>query len=1807
MSLFLFLSVTTIVVLLQILGLKRILKFAIFILYGIFAVLYLKLSFNPSVNTFTNAEKHTISAEGYIFNKQLPLYQYIPDNDSLNTTDNSLLGSAHGGFEIVKKNQFDEATFLLTNFHKPFYIKDNDAFILKNKIGNTSINNKLNLHFDEKEELAIKWNDSHPYVVASYRKDSTITNFELNNIKDKNYLSYGYPLRDYILNNIAIDSITDFANYQNLKLKLEDLSSFFLLRESKGDSNSNLALSGHLNTQLISSIAIDGQNVTSLANYYEFSFPDTDTLVFSLNYIPRKPELYKLMPDLKESNYFLLKDLNLNWFPLYSNQTAEDIRMFLTSNPQTVVKTVFDKGIRISGNGDPNSYTSSDASIGYGQGYSNSPLKIEILDHHFTNTKWTQRQNHIIESEEFFALNTELNTKSEEAKIFRLFKLQNLENRSVFRPQITLPIFIGIFIILSLTLGLQWMGKTKIKPNPKLIVQYFSPIFTVILAFIAIKLFLLWRTTVFLPISDIDQVLYDNFNNPRYLAGILIPLVVFLLMVWWRIFNLKERFSSFKIVKGSIGGLKKKHLGYIYITLILILIIRGMEIHKTITILDRFSAIYFPVIFYYLSYYIIRFRGKRNELLYPVLSINFIIFSIFFLMADAGFTVIFCLTAILMELTVLFNSTYHYKSLNLIQFLTRKEFILLWGLFILILFFSNSIVSLIFNYLKESIIIIACSILIIIEAYLFLKRDIVLQLRQYFFYDINPIFKRKIISKSNSLQLIAIIFPVLICGGVIFKSDSLSEQANNKYIHIKYRAQTLVSEVKDIIQNEPYGTYSSNKIVETATNKWFLSYFLEKGSEIPLISFVKPYDLQKHFRHGVTYITQTTDVMVSRYIIGEHGKVIPVLLSNLLLILFFYYLTMSPIYHREHRDSKKISLSLLSSLGLGFLTITAFFVFMTVTNKFIFFGQDFPFLSLQSIVSSVFFFTVFSLVVLYFIPKENERLIPYTYNPPKKFLNRLLSASILILFWTIPYLIYKNNYKDTFELSEVFEKPSEDFREVNNILLAQQSIKKDQGLPENLDSLFKDIRIDTKSEYSKTLLQHVVDELRKVGHNNIFEINASRTLGPVILKENRDRQLEIKIENNFYDLPSPDALANRWRGSLVAKDIDKASTITDISDLDKVRTVNHQFDKIFKINDKIAGNVEFHVIDGSWFVDETHDVVVVDLSSGTERGRIGTFNILRANEPIHPAELTSLATRLFDQDIIQIEEGSAKRQYFYSVENIKYFAKNLWINGDHRHFYPLEDKFLLAYNIVENLKSDPDLKSYPINEENVELTIDYELFQGLQDILNKNLAGAGAKLRGNPKYNEVLKSMDMNLIVATGDGEIVALNDAKNKPKDLLFNPNDSESMYNTRLRLTSKFDSKDEEKIFGNNNLLRLQGGPASTFKPLLFTTVSSGYNFEWEKLFYKPISKKEPSYFKDKNGNDRYRLYSNKSPYSLSLMDSDNIGQVDKYNYLLKSLNSYNTLVATLGSYTRDDLEKMDNNRVGAYTEFFKSFDIKNEEFPAFTFRGKNFTFNIKVIGENSFDFENKNSILSQKFYENYHLKTRYEDSDTQWLLPFQKGKSAVTWVKAVKSHFYMSDRIDPTNAIAQVVAGAYPVEASPYKMTEMFGKLFSGNRSFKLNLGDFSKKQYQRYNQPQPLEFSIDHSWPAQDHWYRFLSKDVFSPLGQVPYKGTAAAFGPLIKNKYKSKYYFYAKTGTGGANRFQEFKNIRNRHFVLIISKERLDNRGDLDFEALQNNKFLVLYFSIHNVISNQYWKEKADMVDEILQSKTVQHYFSSNNL
>lgn len=1789
MSVFYFVIASILIIVLQIFKARW--KITLLIILGILGFLFLFLNFNAPVNTFTNADKHVLSVEAIEFNNKLDLYHksdFLINKDTMSFSDlendHSINGINFGGLSIFNgKSPYIE----LYNFANPLYFKTKEGYELKNIIGDIITKNVL-FSFNDGSSLNFLMNNSYPYFSVVVSSSKFEIEYELDLINSKNVkskaLSYGYPLSEYIFDNISIKNLEgqEIDNYQYLKNVVDNINGVNLLRKIKGDASSDYVLSGRLDLNLIKHIEIDGKEIDLINNDFKFAINEPITDI-SLSFNRLRPESYKLVNGREglDEGFLRLEYDFIKWFPLYSNRSEDEVRIFFTSNPITVVKTVFNKGIHFQGNKNKNSESTFDASLSYKQGRSQNALDIEIIDHNINNGTNNQIKG-VIDQE--FKLETKLNQSNSGDRIYRTFKVIDVEKKSEFKPLVLYAVYVFIFLSLALLIGFRLNKNTEID---NLYTQVFPPLASTILVFITIKLFLLWRSTVFLPISDLSDSIYNNLNSSNYLyRNTLIPYLLFLIIGFSRKLGLKNKVT-----------LPSSSLLYFYLFTVILLGWRLANLHLLIPISDRLTAIYFPLLAFFISYYLILCSSMGVKIKNYFVVFTGTLFSVFFIYSDTGFAIIFILFFLLAQIIL---------SLNFKAGIDRKSnrrfgnqvWIYLLALVFVILGFTY-FTSYVFKYLKYFIIFISVIFGFIGFVLIFLKKNQTKEFLHEFIKLLPAVaikFPDKIVQYLRYTIFLGLMLPSI---SMIIFSDVLSEKISNEYVHIKYRAQSLTEPLQTIIENEEFGTYNARKIVETATNKWFLSYFLNKGENINFLSFNKPFTLQKHFKHGVTYTTQSTDVMVSRYLIGEHGWPIPILLSIILLIISVYLLVNSS---KSQHDTKKILKSLISVLGIIFLSVLAFFVNLTVTNKFIFFGQDFPLLSIQSLLSSIIFFSFFAAVFTWFIPKR--RLVSNTvismWNPNNnnqgsinyKKVNLSVALLIILLFVAIPYFIYnkfhKITYEDTFNLGHVFTNISKDFEDVNSKLaLVQLDSSRFYDNINRLYDLFEDIELDAKSNtYSLTLYQKLKDQIKIIDTKDLYQINASGKLGPLVIKKKRGEIIEVKIQNSFYDLPSPDAFEKQWKGSLVAKNIDNASSIIDISDLDNIETVSHKTQRQFEI-DEAALNIKINVMPASWFYNEKYDVIVTDLNSGTVGGTTGRFSIQKANENVNNGKsLTTLATRLFNEDIINIEDINFKKQFFYSTDNIKYFAKNVWLNGDFNHFFTFEDQFMLGYNLVENLKSDADLEK---NDQNIELGLDFELYGKLQDILDQNMLKAKEDIGGYSKYREVLDKMNANLILATGDGDIIAINDSKFKDPNLYLNPNDAESISRTRLKLLSNFSSDEEEKVFNNNNLMKLQTGPQSTIKPILWTALTSGYRLAWENLVYLPpinLGK-----FTDKNEDIITFLPPN---YNINLSSANPKDPSDNRKYLVQSRNTFNTLVTFFGSYSEADF-------VDYRTQIFKKFDQDNEEFPSFRYEGSRYVFNLdKFKRGSSYSFTDNNSLFGIKLYDNFNFRTKFEDQENLKLMPFHKGRTSFVWVNPSFSGLLMGDRINPQLGISQIIAGAEPIYVTPIKMVEMYGKLFSGNKNYTLKLADFANQNIGKNFQYSFSPFNIHENWGSNENWYKFLGREIFNPLNQAALVGTASKI-----NKDYPGFYIYAKTGTGGdQEKFRDEREIkiRNRHLAVIISKENLGE--NLSEEKLKNNKFIVIYFTLHNVNSDLYWNYKNMMIKEIMNSSKVKYYFNS---
>jgi hypothetical protein len=178
----------------------------------------------------------------------------------------------------------------------------------------------------------------------------------------------------------------------------------------------------------------------------------------------------------------------------------------------------------------------------------------------------------------------------------------------------------------------------------------------------------------------------------------------------------------------------------------------------------------------------------------------------------------------------------------------------------------------------------------------------------------------QIVSKS---RLTLIILP-LVVGGVLLRTFSIWQNGKrtmiawgcfvivlatilsatwgydyfqNENLHFKYRAIIHTQTVGEIMQDESYDHSNSQRLLNAAQNQWFLQYHFNKGKE--RIDDEGIVSLLPHFKKGVTWNTQISDVILSRYVIGELSGLVP------LTIILFTLVFLGLIFKHDNKKIKK--------------------------------------------------------------------------------------------------------------------------------------------------------------------------------------------------------------------------------------------------------------------------------------------------------------------------------------------------------------------------------------------------------------------------------------------------------------------------------------------------------------------------------------------------------------------------------------------------------------------------------------------------------------------------------------------------------------------------------------------------------------------------------------------------------------------------------------------------------------------------------------------------------------------------------------
>jgi hypothetical protein len=1348
-------------------------------------------------------------------------------------------------------------------------------------------------------------------------------------------------------------------------------------------------------------------------------------------------------------------------------------------------------------------------------------------------------------------------------------------------------------------------------------------VYIVLMAMMTIRSVLLWRMGTFAPYEDISYLMYNRMIESGHLLGFttlkmfqntFIGVVVFFLGIW--IFKNWENWCTLKWIGSKLKWIGSKVEQFVtYLSTLVaqpmkapILMMAGygflLVLKLGVPSLERFGNIFLPAVWFFIVDYFINRNILENNV--PQLpsrqnqnnpiglingfkllrGINWLIGVGYFAISDAGFGAIFVIFTVLYWLL----RTIFYEKDILGQ--GTKSFIIPLIVLMVILTCGPRIMSWLFINPTVTGIVIAIALLGGAAAAFFLPKQ------------------GKIVLAPQFHQL-----SMVFAGGLLVGAIGIGLKGGDvirKKAYIKYRSEVLFKKVDDIILNEAADSKNSQKILEAAQNQWFIAYNQDKSDKV----WFRGFELLTHFQKGSSYTTQTTDLVTVRYVIGEHGE------GLIYLVLLLWFGIVAAIATQWHHEQRPLTGTLLAASVLLFSI--ALFIWMAATNRFVFFGQDMPLLSLQSLLTLVFaFFVMFAVVIG---QQETTASATLTVSRTRAMVFNTQAGvggyhayPIVILMVFLVAFVNKKTSKtiDSFDIADTMDKTKESYERLNEQFEAFQAEFESDTLQkmsekELLKRFDEQEKITTSKANENSALQDPFSRslFKKLKEEDVNKISPDKILH--LRRTERDGFYKFAVNNQFYRLRSPDVDKNAWRGNILAPNRDeiaqfqvRAGGRKDAVELDtRVPKRDLMLQKGFDGLNAVVPNAKVTFLPGSWMADKQHLVIL-----RTEKAVAGDasyrFLIQNSREMIDGNSANQFAYALKNHDAVRLVNPNQTNQDRYRIDyarsNYDFWAKNVWLNGKQRFFYPAGEKSLWVYHF-SNLMSlrhnqlidkEKDKNLFA----NVEISLDPNLTTSVYDAMKLHYQGT------LHKQQKVENDRAFNLVAMDGNGRVALMADYK-KILPARINPNKIERYQPLITKFYLEGNPLEERRIFGNGCLQRLSPGVGSSLKPIVYDAVTSAYNFNWNDLVLTPPVVGNDVLESVGNHKILYQ-YAGKQVGKWTLINGDKNFEICRgRDYLAYSSNVYHSLIVFIGSFEKTAVAKRDFFKPSAQLGL-------SERFPQMQYGGQTVAFSKWAE-----DFSTERSLLATGLHINYDLPLFYKhvgDSaramQTNLMQGFddaffkQTQSTYKLWSFPEYSLFSQVDRNKnkAIEGLRQSTVGGFPVQITPLKMAEMAGKMVSANPSYRATVQE-------KQGKPRQGALFVDDSWGGEQAFLDFKSNTILASMHQMAatMDGTGNSVKEVVNKiqQYDGKtFHFYGKTGTINSPYLLNGKmaNVDNRLFMLVISKEKLHDRHDLTKDVLRNNRFYVLYFSFQRSQGDKVGKLIGENIEKVIQSSSFKNY------
>lgn len=1746
---------------------KAILTFTLLTVVFISSIFCIYRTTNPGgLNPwFFNNDYHGISNNGMVFQKSL------------------VVDTKDGGTFTIQKNG-NEPTLVFNNYLKPVFVATEQVKVY------TPVNNVYPNFFQQQFTIAngknsllvnIKKDDASFFSFLKKDKRRNITyEIELSSndpflaemerialpFKDKIELKdvelvEGKLLYNLFLNNPSFNSSRGEA-YVVLEYMLRQMGDVYLLSNYNNSSMVGYSIFPSVSyVQNGYKLLSDGQPQAMQATVKASMALDKHFYIGFHN-----PNEKVLLTEVSADEYRLKEGANYtallyDYPPVYlltSPSTAQhkgnkNLRFIANSN-DNVLESELKEGFLFKNFGLNNGYAIS-GNMDYLTGQPNAPLHFGISDNN---------RNSIYQKVD----NGKFSLQCANSDTRYLFSVRDFsKNGFEFKKLLLFSclIYLGI-----LSLLLFFPGKKLVRIEPI--------IFVVIYVLSILRFILYWRLATFPPIEGISKYELENtILNFDYKLGVQLPLPLTLIWIYVLLIGLAIYRYLAKMGKAPTIRFKRMPLQTMpQINKAFLLFMSGCLVLNFINnnllhieVLVRIVTILLPILGYCFfatkanqqfvfeqdwihpseAKWKVRVKAYFHYFMHNPTFILTLVTILFFAITDRGFAILFTLFILLKNIFLNFlKKPFNSQNTNLKRMLLQPNNYWVFGIAALVLYLVVlSFKSLFYYLLTYKFVVIGLAILI---------PAIVI----YFFYTHLRKWAHVLFAAFGVYFLLISIPPT---------RSFVDAKITGVIKHVQFRASIIHQPISELLAQNGYSSFQTKKIIETAENQWFINSYISKPYDNDAVINLRPYT-----KVGVDYNTQTRDVVIARFVIGELGNftmylILLLVLLPLIIYLLSYKLT-SDVFYKLHAPTYAGVLPLLIIFTLSL------FVWLTATNRFVFFGQDFPFLSLTSKLS------VLLPVLLYGITLLQE---PETYRSHQ--INWQANVSRYAFFTALvagfALTTIKGNQLSGNNFSIIVPQTQERInKDLNAVLSEVQDSLSARKVPYSYTSLIK--ALGKHKSFDKLLSETSSDKYTK----SILELlinkpaSAFQVDNPLYIVYDNYEYTAKYNEHLYLQLPP---VENRkvWHGS-ITENLNLFAPLVNIS-YNNANTVTAL--PYFK-ND-VTHNIQLGIIPPSWLVKGNKAVGIINVN-GNLRQKAEVFLYKNMDNNIIQTS-TAFANTVLNEDLVSVSLPQNKFLIRFNNSG-NYFAVNKWVNGKYKILYPQKEQNFWMYQFANAIRNGYQADSLML--QNVAVSLDYKLLATVQQQIN---ATYSTTTQANKRFK-------FSVIAADGTGNIRLMNDYVTNRK--VLDPNDAAAIYALQQQHFFFSNTRNERDQWGNSNLLSMHLGPGSSIKPLTTAVIASQVNAGWEQLrLLAPVQAQYENYagfklLKPWENDDHYR--------------AGTIG-IDKF--LEVSSNFYQSAMIFLGAYSKDAFMTEDGK--ASLGKILSSNAGTNNTYPVFEYGGKRLYLpnynkrkgNWPATNPNDKKaqsyFGNENAIMANGFEINVGLRTKDKDKAEQEknsgtkinmldsfnyaLLSANKG-SAFLWSMPEQATLLQTQRgfSEPYQnfnlGLKTVTLGGYPYQVAPYKMLDMYLSLFTQNRNFSLQV--IPKKLPQ-------LPWQVDDTWQGRAAFNRFLANNVFKGMSDVVYGSGGTARALAVLKAIRPDLYIYAKTGTIN----EQGSGAKNsRRLIVVLSNKDMQQAENI---GKPDNRFFSFYFAVDNNKDFD-WNLLLGIIRETMSAPSFNNYF-----